>query len=67
MSGAGRIGPPTPDCLDPAKMACWYFRLNGFLQVENFIVHPRHRGGQVIAQVKTGQRCPSPTRGAFGM
>ncbi|MGX9179122.1 hypothetical protein [Mesorhizobium sp. BHbdii] len=32
--------------LDPEKVAYWYFRLNGFLQVENFIVHPERRGGQ---------------------
>lgn len=32
--------------LDPEKVAYWYFRLNGFLQIENFVVHPEGRGGQ---------------------
>jgi hypothetical protein len=32
--------------LDPEKVAYWYFRLNGFLQIENFVVHPDRRGGQ---------------------
>ena len=35
-----------PDRLDPEKVAYWYFRLNGFLQIENFVVHPERRGGQ---------------------
>ena len=33
--------------LDPEKVAYWYFRLNGFLQIENFVVHPKNRGGQL--------------------
>jgi hypothetical protein len=33
------------DCLDPEKVAYWYFRLNGFLQIENFVVH-EVAGGQ---------------------
>lgn len=37
---------PLPDSLHPEKVAYWYFRLNGFLQIENFIVHPERRGGQ---------------------
>lgn len=32
--------------LDPEKVAYWYFRLNGFLQIENFVVHPPGHGGQ---------------------
>lgn len=32
--------------LKPEKVAYWYFRLNGFLQIENFIIHPRTRGSQ---------------------
>ena len=32
--------------LSPEKVAYWYFRLNGFLQIENFVVHPGGRGGQ---------------------
>ena len=31
---------PTPDTLTPERLAYWYFRLNGFLTTENFIVHP---------------------------
>lgn len=37
---------PTPDRLDPEKVAYWYFRLNGFFQIENFVVHPGRRGSQ---------------------
>jgi len=32
--------------LKPVRVAYWYFRLNGFLQIENFIVHPDQRGSQ---------------------
>ena len=32
--------------LDPEKVAYWYFRLNGYLQIENFVVHPVRHGGQ---------------------
>ena len=32
--------------LTPEKVAYWYFRLNGFLQIENFVIHPERRGGQ---------------------
>lgn len=38
--------PPRPTPLDPEKVAYWYFCLNGFLQIENFVVHPERRGGQ---------------------
>lgn len=37
---------PAIKSLDPEKVAYWYFRLNGFVQIENFIVHPERRGGQ---------------------
>ncbi len=37
---------PVPDRLDPEKVAYWYFRLNGFLQIENFVVHPGRYGSQ---------------------
>ena len=37
---------PVPDRLDPEKVAYWYFRLNGFFQIENFVVHPERRGSQ---------------------
>ena len=29
---------------DPERLACWYLRLNGFLSIENFIVH--NEGGR---------------------
>ena len=32
--------------LNSERVAYWYLRLNGFLQIENFVVHPRRRGGQ---------------------
>lgn len=32
--------------LDPEKVAYWYFRLNGFFQIENFVIHPERRGSQ---------------------
>src|SRR4051794_8796339 len=32
--------------LDPEKVAYWYLRLNGFLQIENFVLHPSGRGSQ---------------------
>ena len=34
------------ELLLPEKVAYWYFRLNGFLQIENFVVHPGRRGSQ---------------------
>jgi hypothetical protein len=34
------------DVLDPEKVAYWYFRLNGFFQIENFVVHPTSQGSQ---------------------
>jgi hypothetical protein len=40
----GSAAPGSP--LNPERVAYWYFRLNGFLQIENFIVHPERRGGQ---------------------
>jgi hypothetical protein len=37
---------PARERLDADKAAYWYFRLNGFLQIENFVVHPERRGSQ---------------------
>jgi len=37
---------PASDRLDPEKVAFWYFRLNGFFQIENFVIHPERRGSQ---------------------
>ena len=36
----------SPIRIDPEKVAYWYFRLNGFFQIENFVVHPTRRGSQ---------------------
>lgn len=47
-----------PDRLDPEKVAYWYFRLNGFLQIENFVVHPVRRGGQRTDADLLGVRFP---------
>ena len=48
----------TPERLDPEKVAYWYFRLNGFLQIENFVVHPERRGGQRTDADLLGVRFP---------
>jgi hypothetical protein len=37
---------PTKPRLNIEKVAYWYFRLNGFLQIENFVVHPETGGSQ---------------------
>src|SRR6516225_8740359 len=37
---------PAADRLNPEKVAYWYFRLNGFFQIENFVIHPTQRGAQ---------------------
>lgn len=44
--------------LSPEKVAYWYFRLNGFLQIENFVVHPGGRGGQRTDADLLGVRFP---------
>lgn len=44
--------------LDPEKVAYWYFRLNGFHQIENFVVHPGGRGGQRTDADLIGVRFP---------
>ena len=38
-------GTPRPIHLNPEKVAYWYLRLNGFLQIEDFYVHPPGRHG----------------------
>ena len=49
----------TPDPrLDAEKLAYWYLRLNGYLQIENFVVHPRGRGGQRTDADLLGVRFP---------
>jgi hypothetical protein len=32
--------------INAEKVAYWYLRLNGFFQIENFVVHPERRGSQ---------------------
>lgn len=49
---------PTVSRLDPEKVAYWYFRLNGFLQIENFVIHPGRRGGQRTDADLLGVRFP---------
>src|SRR5579863_7121954 len=44
--------------LNSEKVAYWYFRLNGFLQIENFVVHPGRRGGQRTDADLLGVRFP---------
>jgi len=39
-------------------VAYWYFRLNGFLQIENFVVHPKLYGGQRTDADLIGVRFP---------
>lgn len=41
-----RAPAPIIKILNPEKVAYWYLRLNGFLQIENFVVHPERRGSQ---------------------
>ncbi len=48
----------TPERISTEKLAYWYFRLNGFLQIENFYVHPRsHDGARTDADL-LGVRFP---------
>lgn len=49
--------PPVPR-LPPERVAYWYFRLNGFLQIENFVVHPKLYGGQRTDADLIGVRFP---------
>jgi hypothetical protein len=46
------------ESLNPEKVAYWYLRLNGFLQIENFVVHPSTRGGQRTDADLLGVRFP---------
>jgi hypothetical protein len=45
--------------LKPERVAYWYFRLNGFLQIENFVVHPGRRGSQRTDADLLGVRFPN--------
>lgn len=48
----------TPERIGAEKLAYWYFRLNGFLQIENFYVHPRSHGGARTDADLLGVRFP---------
>ncbi len=41
---------PRPMPSTPERLAYWYFRLNGFMTIENFVVHPE-RGSNVCTDV----------------
>lgn len=51
-------GPAPAPRLDPERVAYWYLRLNGFLQFENFVVHPATYGGQRTDADLIGVRFP---------
>jgi hypothetical protein len=40
------------------RVAYWYFRLNGFFQFENFVVHPSTKGSQRTEADLIGVRFP---------
>lgn len=44
--------------IKPESLAYWYFRLNGFLTIENFIVHSEAGGGQRTDADILGVRFP---------
>ena len=45
--------------LNSERVAYWYFRLNGFLQIENFVVHPGRKGSQRTDADLLGVRFPN--------
>ena len=51
--------------LSPEAVASWYFRLNGFLQFQNFIVHPVGGGGQRTDGDVIGVRFPARAERLF--
>ncbi len=51
--------------LNPEKVAYWYFRLNGFFQIENFYVHPSIRGGARTDADLLAIRFPYRAEGLF--
>ncbi len=44
--------------MDPEKVAYWYFRLNGFLTISNFVLHSEMRGGERTDIEVLGVRFP---------
>jgi len=51
------VAAPLP-WIDPEKVAYWYFRLNGYLSIENFVVHPSRSGSQRTDADLLGVRFP---------
>lgn len=47
-----------PPSIEPERVAYWYFRLNGFFQIENFVVHPKLSGPQRTDADLIGVRFP---------
>jgi hypothetical protein len=48
----------------PEDLALWYFRLNGFFTITNFVLHPERRGAQRTEADIVGVRLPH--RNEFG-
>lgn len=55
----------TRNKLDPERVAYWYFRLNGFLQIENFVVHPEKKGSARTDADLIGVRFPHREEGLY--
>jgi hypothetical protein len=51
-------GEAQSDRLNPEKVAYWYLRLNGFLQIEDFYVHPGRHGAARTDADLIGVRFP---------
>ena len=47
-----------PSRISSEKLAYWYFRLNGFMTMENFILHPEQAGSQRTDADLYGVRFP---------
>jgi len=44
--------------MKPGDLAYWYFRLNGFFTIVNFVLHPLRMGGQLTDADIFGVRFP---------
>jgi len=44
--------------MDPENLAAWYFRLNGFFTIPNFVLHPMRRGSALTDADIAGVRFP---------
>jgi hypothetical protein len=47
--------------MNPEHLAAWYFRLNGFFSINNFVLHPSRRGAQRTDADIVGVRFPYRT------